>query len=282
LLSFQERGITPTERMTHFVAALRAGLDDDSDWFQEYCCTFISTAENFFPPELYQACVSSSADASIEAPLSILGDEPGECFLGIDIGRKHDRTVFWLDRVVTVGVHDLAGREAQKRIATTRVVRTLMNVPFDQQVAVARELLTLKRPDGKTPLVRRGCIDATGMGAPIAESLNQEFGHRIEPVVFTAAAKEDMAFRTLRLGQGGQLELPDYAPIRRAFNAVKKLVTAQGNIRFDADRTDAGHADEFWAKSLADLAADQPAASFEDYGSVHGEPVTAGFREKVL
>jgi phage FluMu gp28-like protein len=56
--------------------------------------------------------------------------------------------------------------------------------------------------------------------------------------------------------------LPDTREIRRAFSALKKFVTPSGNLRLDAARSDAGHADEFWAKALADLAADlRPAAS---------------------
>jgi phage FluMu gp28-like protein len=94
------------------------------------------------------------------------------------------------------------------------------------------------------------------MGAPLAEALAREFGTRVEPVVFTAALKEDLAFRTKRRMEGRLTLLPDTREIRRAFSAVKKFVTPSGNLRFDAERTDAGHADEFWAKALADLAAD--------------------------
>ena len=55
--------------------------------------------------------------------------------------------------------------------------------------------------------------------------------------------------------------LPDTREVRRAFSAVKRVVTPSGNLRFDAVRTAAGHADEFWAKALADLAADSEPAS---------------------
>ena len=88
------------------------------------------------------------------------------------------------------------------------------------------------------------------------KSLVREFGPRVEPVVFTAAVKEDLAYRTKRRMETRLSLLPDTREIRRAFSAVKKFVTPSGNLRFDAVRTDAGHADEFWAKALADLAAD--------------------------
>jgi hypothetical protein len=55
---------------------------------------------------------------------------------------------------------------------------------------------------------------------------------------------------------------------------VKRFVTPSGNLRFDAQRTEAGHADEFWAKALADLAADsQPIARATDGFLAPGAPL---------
>lgn len=123
-------------------------------------------------------------------------------------------------------------------------------------------------------LICRAAIDATGMGAPLAESLAQEFGERVEPVVFTAAVKEALAYRTRRRMENGLTLLPDSRDIRRAFSAVKKFVTVSGNVRFDAARTDAGHSDEFWAKALADLAAEtRPAAHLADGYLADGKPL---------
>jgi hypothetical protein len=151
------------------------------------------------------------------------------------------------------------------------------NTPFDEQLRYARQLLSLtlaamssspqQTAGGDTGatafeppfLIRRCCIDSTGIGAHMAETLAREFGPRVEPVVFTAAVKEDLAFRTRRRMEARATFLPDTREIRRAFSAVKKFVTPSGNLRFDAARTEAGHADEFWAKALADLAADPEA-----------------------
>ena len=174
------------------------------------------------------------------------------------------------------------------------------NAPFAEQLEAARELLSLtvaaglarqtdggvKPPlHGSEPLIRRACIDATGIGAHIAETLAREFGPRVEPVVFTAAVKEDLAFRTKRRMEARLTLLPDTREIRRAFSAVKKYITPSGNLRFDAVRTEAGHADEFWAKALADLAADpaahQAAARAEDAFLADATPIVSplAFRE---
>jgi phage FluMu gp28-like protein len=152
-------------------------------------------------------------------------------------------------------------------------VRTFANTPFADQLAFARELLSLRDERGQ-PLVRRAAIDATGMGAPLAESLAGEFGPRVEPVVFTPAVKEDLAFRTKRRLEARLSLLPDTREIRRAFSAIKRLATLTGNLRFDAERTEAGHADEFWAKALADYAAEaQPVSRLSDAFLADGVPI---------
>ena len=277
---------------------LRAGCDNETTWQQEYCCQFISIAENFIPPALVAQCVS--AEAAKDCPPQFLASAPhrgldsvgavrepplpdGEFYLGIDIGRHHDRTVFWLDRV-TVGAGGArptdvgAVREPPlplHNIAVARLVRTFSNTPFAEQLDFARQLLSLPGPEGR-PLIRRACIDSTGMGAPLAESLEHEFGARVEPVTFTAAVKEDMAYRVKRRMEQRLDLIPEAPEIARAFGAVKKLVTVAGNTRFDAERTDLGHADEFWAKALADLAAEQPTSHLSD-GVIVGTPRAAAW-----
>jgi phage FluMu gp28-like protein len=154
-----------------------------------------------------------------------------------------------------------------------RLVRTFANTPFAEQLDFARQLLSWLGPD-RRPLIRRACIDSTGMGAPLAEALEHEFGPRVEPVTFTAAVKEDMAYRVKRRMEQRLDLLPEAPEIVRAFGAVKKLVTTAGNTRFDAERTEAGHADEFWAKALADLAAEQPVSHLSD-GVIVGTPRAA-------
>lgn len=245
------------------VAALRAGMDDDETWQQEYMCQFVATAENFIPPQLVAECTSTLANA--DTFLLALVNSENEFFLGIDIGRHKDLTVFWLDELselsktaVEVGGSNLAALSLNGRapmVARACLVHTLHNTPFADQLRLARELLSLKSLMRKGPLIRRASIDATGMGAPLAEALTQEFGGRVEPVTFTMAGKEDMAYRVKRRMEQHLDLLPDLPEIRQAFGAVKKITTATGNIRFDAERTELGHADQFWAKALADLAA---------------------------
>jgi hypothetical protein len=171
------------------------------------------------------------------------------------------------------------------------MVRTFSNTPFAEQLVFARELLSLRRPGGGRALplqpegeylIRRACIDSTGMGAPLAESLEREFGPRVEPVSFTAAVKEDLAYRVRRRMEQRLDVIPEDGAIARAFGAVKKLVTVAGNTRFDAERTDLGHGDEFWAKALADLAAEQQPTSPLSNGVIVGTPRDAVWQPERL
>lgn len=211
------------------IAAMREAADDEDTWLQEYCCVFLADAENYIPMELVIACESSEATLALPPNFVPVGD----LFLGMDIGRKKDRTVIWLD-------------EQLGDVAWTRAVIVMERTPFKAQYQMAASLM---------PMVRRACIDATGIGAQIGEDLKTEFGSKVEPVEFNIANKERMAGDTKTAFENRTCRIPEAAHIRRSINAVKRYTSPTGHFRFDAERTAAGHADEFWAKALAKAAA---------------------------
>ena len=45
--------------------------------------------------------------------------------------------------------------------------------------------------------------------------------------------------------------IPKKHEIREDLHSVRRITTTANNIRFDADRSDSGHADRFWALALA-------------------------------
>jgi len=211
---------------------LRMGCLDEETWRQEYLCEFLDEATAYLTFEVIAACESNQA--SLDWPKD---HEPeGSLYGGLDIGRKSDLTVLWID-------------ERLSDLAITRTVIRLKNMPFRQQMAVIRPFVAM-------PKFRRLCVDATGLGMQMAEEFQTEFGkHKVEAVTFTAAVKEELAGH-LRVRMEDRLDrIPAEIGIRNSFHSVKKIVTAAGNVRFDADRTESGHADEFWAKALADHAA---------------------------
>ncbi len=156
------------------------------------------------------------------------------------MGRKRDRSVLWvLERVGDV-YH-------------THGVRVLEAMPFSQQEDLLHLLL-------RNPAVKRLCVDSTGIGAMLAERLRQRWNHRVEGVHFTSASKSELAMPLVRLFQDRLVRVPADAATREDLHKVRRTVTAAGNVRLDAARDENGHADRFWALSLAYHAADHAPA----------------------
>jgi len=211
---------------------LKIGCLDEETWRQEYLCEVLDEATAYLTYEMIAAC--ESHEATMDWPS---GYEPeGMLYGGLDIGRKSDLTCLWIDERVL-------------DLAVTRTVIRLKNMPFRQQMAIIRPFIAMKK-------FRRLCVDATGLGMQMAEEFQTEFGkYTVEAVTFTAPVKEELAGH-LRVRMEDKLDrIPADAAIRNSFHSIKKIDTAAGNIRFDADRSESGHADEFWAKALADHAA---------------------------
>jgi len=207
------------------LAELKAAIDPDG-WRQEFLCEFIDEASALLTYELLAACEQAGCD---QVPLA---ETTGPLYLGGDIGRKHDLTVFWL-------------AERLGDVLWTRQVRVLEKCPFHAQLDVLDEYL-------RDPRVRRACIDSTGMGAMLAEEAQRHHGaYRVEAVTFTAAVKEELAMPMLRKFQDRTVRIPPSREVREDLHKIRKVTTAAGNVRYQADRDDAGHADRFWALALA-------------------------------
>ena len=222
---------------------LEAGINDSDAWAQEYRCKFLDAATAFIPYGLIGA--AEHKDTQMEwDPLSL--HIQGDLYLGVDIGRKKDLTVFWI-------------MEKVGDVFWTRGVKEIKNASFTLQ----RDLLY-----SIIPFMKRACIDSTGLGMQLAEEARERFGPRVEPVVFTLNSKEDMSVTLKRSFEDRQLRIPATPEIREDIHSMKRLITSSGNVRFDAARTEDGHADRFWALALAVHAGSNPSApiSYEGLG----------------
>ena len=144
---------------------LRAGVDDADIWAQEYICEFLDASGVLLPYEMIAGCVAS-ADVFAALP----PDAPR--YIGMDIGRARDLSV-----IVTAA--EVGG------LLYVESVRTLERMPFAEQL---QELCSAARPAA----IHRVCIDATGIGAMLAEEARRLCGGKVEPVQFTAASKGKM------------------------------------------------------------------------------------------
>jgi phage FluMu gp28-like protein len=218
--------------------AMREAVGDEDTWLQEYCCVFLADAENYIPMELVIAC--ESEQATLELPANFRPQ--GRLYFGVDIGRRKDRTVGWL-------------KEELGDVLITRAVIVLERTPFHAQFSILEPFVEM---------AHRSCFDATGIGAQMAEDMARKYGSKVEQVVFNLENKEKMATATKSSFENRRERIPSAAFIRRSINAVKRYSSTTGHFRFDAERTDQGHADEFWACALATAAAAgaPPAAYF--------------------
>ena len=210
-----------------FLRWCRALAGDEDTWNQEYMCIPSAAASTLIPYDLYQSCEMPGC----EEPLIPHTQQRRQYYLGADIGREKDLTIFWLWELVT-------------DILITRKIVKLYKTPYAAQQQMAEDLLANAN-------IQRACIDATGIGDMLAEALQNRFGtYRVEKVKFTAQIKEHLASLMLGRFEDKRLRVPADREIREDFHSVKKTVTLAGNIRFDAARTEAGHADRFWAAAL--------------------------------
>lgn len=233
------RDLTDAERQ-QWLDEERQACGDEETWQQEYMCKPIDSASAFLGWDLITSC--EHANAGLPELY-----EGGHCYVGMDIARRRDLTVIWV-------VEQLGDTY------WTREVISLPKAKFRHQMDAFDQVMSRYR-------VLRAAIDQTGMGEAIVEELQERHGvYTVEGVLFSGPSKQAIATDVKRLFEDRRVRIPENTQIRDAHQAIRREVTAAGNIRYAADRNEAGHADEFWAHGLALHAAGDsgpPAASGE-------------------
>lgn len=215
-------------------AGLRKSVGDDLTWRQEFECEFLDEATSFFPYALIKSVQDPALSTEID--WKALNRHRADIYAGVDIGRRRDLTVIWL-------------WESLCNCLFTRGVQVLDTASFREQESAIEEILNHRN-------VRRCCIDATGLGMQLAESLTEKFGgHRVEGLSFTAALKSELAGRLRVLAEREQLRIPVDELIERDWHSISRIADGGGSVRFEADRSTEGHGDRFWAAALGAHAA---------------------------
>jgi len=217
---------------------IRAGCADEESFQQEFCCVPGDDQSAFLSYELITGCEYKPGE-DWELDLA----HCGELFIGVDIGRMKDLSVFWVVEKVS---------DAR----FTRKVVVMEKTQFAIQEEILYGLLAL-------PNCRRCCIDQTGIGRQFAERAQERFGkYKVEGVTFTGAVKEELAYPVRAAFEDRTIRIPSDKTIRADLRAIGKETTSSGNVRFTAERTTNGHADRFWALALALHAAKAPKVEF--------------------
>lgn len=208
---------------------IRAGCADEESFLQEYMCQPSDDASAYISYDLIDQCTYQPGE-TWEQPL----DPDAEYGIGLDIGRTSDLTALYIIE-----------RRQERRL--TRRIITLKNTKFSEQEDILYRYLDM-------PYVRRCCIDASGIGRQLAERAQERYGYRVEPVVFTPTVKEDLAVTLRRAMEDAALRIPNDPALIADFRSIRKETTSAGNVRYVGERTTNGHADRFWACSLALMA----------------------------
>lgn len=206
---------------------------DEESFLQEYMCSPADDSAGFVGFDCISRCLYRPEDGNWRAAEG--GANP--LFLGVDVGRSRDLSVFWLLERVGDTLY-------------TREISALENVPFSHQEAELHRFLRL-------PNLRRALIDQSGLGRQFAERAAERYGGaRVGGVTFTAGVKEALAYPLKARFEDAKIRIPDDIEVIADIRSVRKEVGAGGTLRFCAERTSDGHADRFWALALAVSAAD--------------------------
>ena len=221
------------------IEALRAAVDDDETWKQEFLALFIDGSSVLLPYDLMAKC------ESLEATLSITPEEMarGTWYAGIDFGRTSDPSVLWLFEKVG-------------DVLWTRAVKALKNENTVDQFEIYKPYIEK---------CVRVCVDYTGPGIGFGDMLAKSFsscksngektgGEKVELCTFTAPFKGEIFPKLRTAFDGMKLRVPFAAETREDLHEMQQVIS-NGNFSYKAPRTDAGHSDRCTALALAVRAA---------------------------
>lgn len=213
------------------VEELRRGAGDDDLWAQEFELKWLDEASAWLTFELITGCEHDMAGQ----PEHYQG---GPCFVGVDIATRNDLFVIW--------VFEQVGD-----VLWTREIIERRRITFAEQDMLLDDVFARYR-------VIRCCMDQTGMGEkPVEDARARHGSSRVQGVLFTAAAKLELATRGKEGFEDRTLRIPaGRADLRADLHKLKKVTGATGVPRFVADSDSNGHADRTWACFLAQQAAD--------------------------
>lgn len=218
------------------VETLRAGVDDPDIWAQEYLCEFIDTSSVLLPYDLIAGCESAQSPT--------LGDLPEDTplYIGMDVGRSKDLTV----------IHVGAKLNGILHLVRTEILR---NTPFAEQLQTVCTLAA-------DPRVKRCAIDATGIGAMLAEEARRALGGKVEPFTFTQKTKAEAYTALKRTFEEKTLRIPAERDLREDLHAVQRNVSSGGAVTYSAARSEDGHSDRAAALALLIHAANRRGCTF--------------------
>ncbi|HEY3659710.1 MAG TPA: terminase family protein, partial [Candidatus Udaeobacter sp.] len=229
------------------IEQLKAGLDDQDAWMQEYECVPTDTSNVLLPYDLI--ALGESADASEFVEPEFYEQARNPIYCGIDYGRSNDPTVCW-------------------------VLEQIGDILWTREVVVLRKTDTPEQNrllDHRIAASRRTCEDYTGPGIGFGDYAAEKHGEykpqehkfgKVEKFVFTPKSKR-MLFPTLRrkFEAPTKVRIPISRAVREDLHGMQQVVTG-GEYNYWSPRTREGHSDRCTALALAVRAAGEAGGSF--------------------
>lgn len=217
-----------TMARAEFLQSCRAKCLTEADYLEEYMCMPQDTAGQLVSWDTIITCT----DDRYGSAAGNLAAEDGQFGVGVDVARLMDKHCYvaikpWHDRYVVRLVYYHEDRSWESR---------------DRK---------LDEMSG-TPGVKLVIIDQTGIGDKYVEDAKHRAnGHKIRGITFTNASKEELASNLARAMEAGKIIIPNHDLLKAHIAAIEKGYTKTGLVCYNADRTDSGHADLFWALAMA-------------------------------
>ena len=209
-----------------FIRECKVAAKTTEAFEQEYNCNPSDEGSAWLPYGLITPCQSSTAGKAEKCGNNV-------CYVGMDVGRHHDLSV------IVVG-------EMVGDVLWIRKILRMKNMKYSDQHKILDGVYRQFR-------IVTGKFDSTGLGDAFVEQAAERLGStRVQAVKFTNASKHELAICIKQVFEDVAIRIPaaDVA-LREALHAVKQTTTATGSApKFDAEHTDMGHADEFWAVAL--------------------------------
>lgn len=219
------------------IASLRAALNDDDAWAQEYELKWLDEASAWLSYDLINSVQHDHAGR----PENYTG---GPCYVGVDIGRRHDLFV-------------IAVLEKVGDVLWTREIVERKGATFAEQDFLLDGVMRRYR-------VLRVCMDQTGMGEkPVEDAKARHGSTRVEGVLFTGANKLTLATLGKEAFEDRKIRIPISEALRSDLHKLQKMSSPTGAPRFVAESDSSGHADRTWALFLAVNAASTEVAPIE-------------------
>lgn len=202
-------------------------LFDEISFAQAYECCFFADELSLLSADEVREAFDDECLHSVE----------GYVNGGVDIGRYRDLTaIIFAEQTQVQG--------EKRKLVSVRHLDTLQKMQFEAQKLHLSCLFEAWK-------IKRMAIDATGIGANLAEDMQRAFPGKVLPVSFTREKKEEMALGVKKLFGSGAIRIPNDRDLVVQLHAIKRKPTERG-FTYDADRNEQiKHADLFWALALA-------------------------------